>query len=225
MKECIAFYLACSQKLGRKKLLIDCAGGHGGVALVFRAFQRVERAIVLDMYEPRSFAQLRCAWMPEDEGTKREVRFLRGDLGAKGWLKSLLEEEEVQADDVVVVACHACSLLSDELIRQCIECGVEFAIMTCCQGEESQRGLMMRNTGKLLDIEHGTVIDLARLGVIDGSPGYKAMMKCIDPRITPQNRILLGLRETEQDAERRLSDRSRSLSKLARKYRHIAWGR
>lgn len=225
MRECIAFYLASSQKLSRKKLLIDAAGGHGGVALVFRAFRRVERAIVVDMYEPQSFANLRSAWMPEDEGTSSEVRFQRGDLGRPGWLKSLLEEEAVAAEDAVLVACHACSLLSDELIRQCIACEVEFAIMPCCQGEESQRGQMMRNTGKLLDIEHGTVIDLTRLGVIDGSPGYKAMMKCIDPSITPQNRILLGLRETEQDARRRLLDRSRSLSKLARKYRHIAWSR
>lgn len=189
--------------------------------MVFRAFRKVERAVVVDLYEPQSFENLRAAWLPDE--SPEVVQFRAGDISETGWLASFLEKEEVDASQVMVVACHACSLLSDELIRECVECKVEFAIMPCCQGEESRKGMMMLNTAKNLNIPHGTLIDIARLGVIEASPGYKATMKRIDENITPQNRILIGLRETTEDIERRQSDKQRFLQKMARKYRHVAW--
>ena len=223
IKESIAFYHSCSRQIGNKKLLIDAAGGHGGIALVFRAFKRVERAVVADLFEPKSFAHLRAAWMPEDEDTSRAVKYQIQDVSETDWLGSLLQKEEVDPTDVVVVACHACSLLSDELIGECIKCQVEFAIMPCCQGEDSRRGKMFVNTAKLLDIPVGALIDVARLGVIDASPGYKAMMRCVDSQITPQNRVLIGLRETDSDVVRREADRAFKLQRLAIKYQHVAW--
>ena len=44
LKECIAFFRACQRQLGHKKLLVDAAGGHGGIACVFRAHRRADRA-------------------------------------------------------------------------------------------------------------------------------------------------------------------------------------
>lgn len=223
IKECIAFYHSCCWQVGKKKLLVDAAGGHGGIALVFRAFHRVERALVVDLYEPKSFKNLRSAWMPEDEGTSEAVDFQVGDISEAGWLKSILQTRNVDPSDVVVVACHACSLLSDELIDECISCQVEFAIMPCCHGGDNRRSKMMVNTGKLLEIPQGMVIDIARLGVIEGSPGYKATMRCIDSNITPQNRVLIGLHETASDIAKREADRSFALMRLARKYQHVGW--
>lgn len=191
--------------------------------MAFRAFRKVERAVVVDLYEPQSFERLRAAWLPDESPSV--VQFQPGDISQVGWLSTLLEKEEVDPSEVMLVACHACSMLSDELIRECVRCQVEFAIMPCCHGEESRKGMMMLNTAKNLNLEHGLLIDLARLGVIEESPGYKASMKRIDESITPQNRILIGLRESTQDIERRAFDRQRFLRHIAKKYRHIAWRR
>eukprot|EP00438_Fugacium_kawagutii_P010222 Skav234254 [mRNA] locus=scaffold1464:683874:685073:- [translate_table: standard] len=230
IKEIFAFYNACSKQVGQRRILIDAAGcdcspigGHGGIALAFRAYRKVERAVVVDLYEPQSFERLRAAWLPDE--SPDVVQFRAGDISEVGWLSRLLDKEEVDPSEVMLVACHACSLLSDELIRECVRCQVEFAIMPCCHGEESRKGMMMLNTAKNLDLEHGLLIDIARLGVIEESPGYKASMKRIDEDITPQNRILIGLRETTQDIERRAFDRQRFLQHMAKKYRHIAWRR
>ena len=223
VKECFAFFNACSKQLGQRKMLVDAAGGHGGIALVFRAYRKVQRAVVVDLYEPQSFEHLRSAWLPDEN--PEVVQFRRGDISEAGWLSALLEQEQVTAREVMVVACHACSLLSDELIRECVMNSVEFAIMPCCQGEESRKGQMMLNAAKNLKIPHDTLIDIARLGVIEASPGYKASMKRIDDSITPQNRVLIGLRETAEDVARRASDRQHFLQKMARKYRHVAWRR
>lgn len=191
--------------------------------MAFRAFRKVERAVVVDLYEPQSFEKLRAAWLPDESPSV--VQFRPGDISQVGWLSTFLEKEGVDPNEVMLVACHACSMLSDELIRECVRCQVEFAIMPCCQGEESRKGMMMLNTAKNLNLPHGLLIDIARLGVIEESPGYKASMKRIDENITPQNRILIGLRETTQDIARRAFDRQRFLRQMAKKYRHIAWRR
>lgn len=203
----------------RFRLIVS--GGHGGIALVFRAYRRVEKAVVVDLYEPQSFENLRGAWLPDESPSV--VKFCAGDISEAGWLSSLLAREEVDASEVMVVACHACSMLSDELIRECVQCKVEFAIMPCCQGEDSRKGKMMLNAARNLNMPMGQLIDIARLGVIEASPGYKATLKRIDENITPQNRILIGLRETTKDVVRRYADRERFLQRMAKKYRHVAW--
>ena len=47
VRECLAFFQACQRQLGHKKLLVDAAGGHGGIACVFRAHRRTDRAGLL----------------------------------------------------------------------------------------------------------------------------------------------------------------------------------
>ena len=223
VKESLAFYRACSPQFTHKKFLIDAAGGHGGIALVFRAYNKVDHAVVLDLYEPSSFKNLRSAWLPEDEQSGAAVEFKNGDISEAGWLPSLLERKGIKAEDVIVVACHACSLLSDELIHECMKAKVEFAIMPCCQGEDSRRGKMMLHTAKILGIGHDTIIDISRLGVIEQTPGYKAMMRCIDSAITPQNRILIGLHESAKEVAQRNSARSVFLQRMTKKYSNIVW--
>ncbi|CAE8680549.1 unnamed protein product [Polarella glacialis] len=220
--ETLAFHKACQKLLGSKALVIDAAGGHGAIALAFRAFGGAERAVVADLYQPRSFANLRAAWMPEDEDTERAVRHERIDISCPGWLKSLLEREGVHAEATAVVAAHACGGLSDELIRECTALSVEFAIMPCCHKKESgRRRDMLRHAVKLLDIPYSVVLDIARLGVIDACPGYKASLRMIDKAISPMNRMLIGTRETSPQTEARADSRRNYVDKLAGKFRTI----
>jgi len=220
VRECIAFFRGSQRQLGHKKLLVDAAGGHGGIACVFLAHKRADRAIVVDLYQPTSFENLRLAWA---DGSDASVKYHIADVSSPDWLSSLLDKEagDLQPSEIGVVSCHACSLLSDELIRACTRSQVDFALMPCCHGEDSRKGKMMLNTAKMLGIPHDMLIDISRLGIIEETSGYKASMRCIDSSITPQNRILLGLRESEADAEKRELARSASLYRLARKYRHI----
>ena len=177
----------------------------------------------MDLYQPTSFENLRSAWAGPDVAPDASVKYHIADVSSTGWLASLLDAEarDLEPSEVGLVSCHACSLLSDELIRECTQSKVDFALMPCCHGEDSRKGRMMLNTAKMLGISHEMLIDISRLGVIEASPGYKGGMRSIDSSISPQNRILLGLRESEADAEKREQARLASLHRLARKYRHI----
>ena len=176
---------------------------------------------MVDLYQPKSFENLRSAWGYPDEASP-SVKYRIADISSPGWLASLLEQEAVglKPSEVAVVSCHACSLLSDELIRACTESGVDFALMPCCHGEDSRKGKMYLNTAKMLGVPHDVLIDISRLGIIEAS-GYKGSMRSINASITPQNRVLIGLKESQADAEKRALARSASLLRLARKYRHI----
>ncbi|CAE8628631.1 unnamed protein product [Polarella glacialis] len=132
--------------------------------------------------------------MPEDEDTESAVRQERIDISYPGWLTSLLEREAIPAEATAVVASHACGGLTDELIRECTTLSVEFAIMPCCHiNERGGRQDRLRHATTLLDIPYSVVLDIARLGVIDACPGYKASLRMIDKAISRMNRIPLDI--------------------------------
>ena len=98
--------------------------------------------------------------------------------------------------DVCVVACHACTHLTDRIVDLCIARGVDFAVMPCCQ-----RDLLTQNqlaiAAKGMRISEGEAIDLARLGGICAR-GYDCRWRTIDKKITPVNRLLVGLSKVKQ---------------------------
>ena len=132
IKECLAFHRRTRRLLGDNELLVDAAGGHGGIALAFLASGRIKRAIVADIYQPRGYSNLRAAWAPDAKIEHRHV-----DLRTAGWLRTLMEEAGVEAAQTVVTACHACGVLADELIHECLQAEVSFAVVPCCHGEKA----------------------------------------------------------------------------------------
>lgn len=223
VKECLAFHRATHRLLGRKHLLVDAAGGHGGVALAFKASGQIDRAIVADLYRPRGFENLRRAWTLEDSESVGNttlssidaVQHQCVDLRDPNWLRALLEHEGVSPLDVIVVSCHACSVLTDELIRTCLEAQVSFAVMPCCHGEQGARGEMVRDLTQVLGVPRDITYDLMRLGVIDATPGYVARFKTIDAAITPMNHILIGVRAGPEELAKRHSNRQAALNRMA----------
>ena len=91
----------------------------------------------------------------------------------------------------MVVACHACSHLSDSLIDVCIEAKVDFAVMPCCH-RDLRTANQMALVAKSLQTSKAGAIDAARLGAIVAR-GFDARWRTIDAAITPENRILVGL--------------------------------
>merc|ERR1711879_316541 len=199
--------------------LIDAAGGHGALALAFKASGQIDKAIVADIYEPRAFHNLRTAWLDDASSAQQGVCHQYTDLRTPGWLTAILQREGISPSDAAVVACHACGVLTDELIRDCIAAQVSFAIMPCCHGERSARGAMIRDLQATWGIHKDLVYDPMRWGVIDASPGYTAKLRTIDPAITPKNHILIGIRESKAVEKKQRQDR---LDDLERKAMHSA---
>ena len=133
IRECLAFHRCTRRLLGDKTLLVDAAGGHGGIALAFLASGRIKQAIVADIYQPKGFSNLRAAWAPDALIQHRHV-----DLRCAGWLRQLLAETGVEAVEAAVTACHTCGVLADELIQECLQAHVSFAIVPCCHGEKAR---------------------------------------------------------------------------------------
>jgi hypothetical protein len=120
--------------------------------------------------------------------SKAAVRFLAGDF--KELLPALLDSVE-RPTDIAVVACHACTHLTDAIISMCIARGVDFAVMPCCQRDLLTQG-QMAIVAKSVGIKEQVAVDIARLGGI-AARGYDCRWRTIDAAITPQNRVLIGL--------------------------------
>ena len=102
------------------------------------------------------------------------------------------------ARQVGVVACHACSHLTDALVSMCIEAGVDFAVMPCCHRDLHTQG-QMGIVAKSFRLKEHEVIDIARLGGIVAR-GYDCRWRTIDASITPENRMLVGLANLKPNA-------------------------
>ena len=125
----------------------------------------------------------------------------------------------MEPQDCGIVGCHVCNRLSDELIDECLNANVEFCVLGCCHGGTSKQGRATKISAKELGVSLGMLVDTARYGVIAGRDGYIAKIKTIDAKITPENRILVGLYDdsgTSQDEHT-----ATALAKVARVYDRV----
>ena len=105
------------------------------------------------------------------------MRFETGDFHET--LPRLLDASaSVAPAEVAVVACHACSHLTDAIIATCIARGVDFAVMPCCQRDLQSQG-QMALVAKSLGIKEGEAIDVAQMGGILAR-GYDCRFRTID---------------------------------------------
>lgn len=128
--------------------------------------------------------------------------------------------DSMPAREVAVLACHACTHLTDSLIATCIERGVDFAMMPCCQRDLHTQG-QMAIVAKSLGIGEQAAIDVARMGGILAR-GYDCRWRTVDASITPQNRILIGLGQVKPAAlQARQKVEDASNAKIAKIYKRI----
>ncbi|HEY3252800.1 MAG TPA: methyltransferase, partial [Polyangiaceae bacterium] len=88
----------------------------------------------------------------------------------------------------LLVSCHACGGLTDEVLSQAIAAGARVAVLPCCHEalENDQGGL-----GGWLD--PALAIDVTRAARLRGH-GYRVHTQSIPAAITPKNRLLLAER-------------------------------
>ena len=100
-------------------------------------------------------------------------------------LEAKLESVSVQPDDVLV-SCHACGPLTDDVIELALAARAKVVVLPCCQstGKCDLGGL----AGWL---DPSLAIDVTRAAKLRAA-GYHVHTQVIPPEITPKNRLLLA---------------------------------
>lgn len=156
--------------------VIDVAGGHGLLAhLMLLLDAHARSAVVVDPLVPASAPRIQDAlahvW-PRLEG---RVTYVRGRL----------DEVRIDADDVVV-SCHACGALTDQVIDAALAARARVAVLPCCHDEDTC------DAGDLTGwMDAPLAIDTVRVLRLRAS-GYRVRTQTIRAEITPKNRLILA---------------------------------
>jgi hypothetical protein len=174
--------------------VIDVAGGHGALAALFLITTSAKHAMVIDPARV-GVGGVQRAW--GKFWGEKELQFRHECL--RTGLPAALDRalETTTADRILVVACHACQHLSDEVLQISCRHGVHAAVMPCCQKDLSP-GSSWKSTSKNLGIPIEKTMDLLLAGkCMSWGTGdvakvaYDVRMKLIDPAISPQNRVIV----------------------------------
>ena len=158
--------------------VLDLGCGHALLAqLLLLLDDSSEFALAVDLRLPSSVARLNGALLKEWPRLTGRVEFVEGGLGSV----------EARANDLLV-SCHACGSLTDDVIGRAIGAGARVVVLPCCHEklENDQGGL-----GGWLD--PALAIDVTRAARLRGH-GYTVHTQTIPAEITPKNRLLLGER-------------------------------
>ncbi|MES1182218.1 MAG: methyltransferase [Myxococcales bacterium] len=100
-------------------------------------------------------------------------------------LEAKLESVQVQANDVLV-SCHACGALTDDVIELALAARARVVVLPCCQstGKCDLGGLAGW-------VDAALAIDVTRAGKLRAA-GYQVHTQTIPAAITPKNRLLLA---------------------------------
>ena len=158
--------------------VIDLACGHALLAhLLLVLDDSSQAALAVDTRLPSSAAQLSAAMLTEWPRLVGRVTFVEAPLASV----------DVQSNDLLV-SCHACGSLTDEVLGRAISVGARVVVLPCCHEklENDQGGL-----GGWL--EPALAIDVTRTARLRAH-GYAVHTQTIPAEITPKNRLLLAER-------------------------------
>ncbi len=160
--------------------VVDLACGHGLLAhLLLLLDDSSETALAVDTRLPSSAKPLRATLVAEWPRLDGRITFLEADLASV----------EVQPSDLLV-SCHACGSLTDEVLGRAIGAGARVVVLPCCHDKlENDRG----GLGGWL--EPALAIDVTRVARLR-EHGYTVHTQTIPLEITPKNRLLLGERRS-----------------------------
>ena len=167
------------RRLFRGGRIVDLAGGHGLLAQALLILDDSSpSAIVVDPSLPPSAARLHDALVHEWPRLTGRVTFEAGSMQAV----------TIGPDDLVV-SCHACGALTDEVLALAVAARARVAVLPCCHDVRLFAGGRL-NTW----LEPSLAIDVARAASLEAD-GYRVWTQTIPPDITPKNRLLLGASE------------------------------
>ena len=164
------------RRLFRGGRVVDVAGGHGLLAHVMLILDDSSPgALVVDRAIPPSAATIAASLLavwPRLEGRLSMV-------------EAPLESVALDPGDVVV-SCHACGALTDEILDRAVSARARVAVMPCCHDDERC------DAGPLTGwLDAALAIDVRRAMRLEYE-GYRVWTQTIPRAITPKNRLLLG---------------------------------
>jgi hypothetical protein len=165
-----------ARRIFRGGRVVDVAGGHGLLAhLMLLLDDTSPSAIVVDPAPPASAERIQSvlvrAW-PKLDG---RVTYIRSSVDALA----------IDRNDVVV-SCHACGALTDQIIERAAAAGARLAVLPCCHDKATC------DAGELTGwMDAALAIDSVR-AVRLGARGYRVRTQTIPAEITPKNRLILA---------------------------------
>lgn len=159
--------------------VLDLACGHALVAQLMLILDDTSpTAIAVDTKLPPSAARV-------SECLSQEFPRLAGRISL---VQARLETIAAQSEDILV-SCHACGTLTDDVIDKALGARAKVVVLPCCQstGKCDLGGL----AGWL---DPALAIDVTRAGRLRAS-GYFVHTQTIPAQITPKNRLLLACPE------------------------------
>jgi SAM-dependent methyltransferase len=159
--------------------VLDLACGHGLLAQILLLLDDSSPcALAIDRRLPNSALRLSQSLNSEWPRLVGRVELVQDDISSV----------VANANDLLV-SCHACGSLTDDVLSQAIAVGARVVVLPCCHDKviQDQGGL-----GGWLD--SAMAIDVTRAARLR-SHGYTVHTQAIAAAITPKNRLLLAERE------------------------------
>jgi Methyltransferase domain len=156
--------------------VLDLACGHALLAHILLLLDdSSESALAIDTRLPSSAATLSSSLVRHWPRLAGRVRIVEAPISTV----------DARASDLLV-SCHACGRLSDDVLSKAMAANARVAILPCCheQGNHDEGGL-----GGWLD--SALAIDVTRAARLQNA-GYAVHTQVIPAAITPKNRLLLG---------------------------------
>ena len=215
-QECYNFAVSVQKNYGRTSIdyVIDVAGGHGALASLLLVMTGAKEAVVVDPALCAAGVKgVAAAW-----GSMHTGKVLR--YRNEGLETALAEEiyhakracGEGLASRVVVVACHACQFLTDEVLDICEAWNVNVAVMPCCQKVDPS----LKAFAKAVKVEVGAVSDLMAAGRM--MKNYKVKVRVLAKAATPQNRLIMCTLKSAVDLSAKEKSLRTAKDKLERVY-------
>jgi methyltransferase family protein len=156
--------------------IVDLAGGHGLLAQVMLLLDDTSpEAVVVDAALPPSHRTLHDAIVSAWPRLAGRVRFE----------ERRFEDAGLTSADLVV-SCHACGALTDEVLTLAVAARARVAVLPCCHDH------VQGDSGDLAGwMPADLAIDAVRATRLR-QQGYRIWTKTIPIEVTPRNRLLIG---------------------------------
>jgi hypothetical protein len=156
--------------------VVDLGGGHGLLAHVLLLLDDTSpAAVVVDLSPPRSHVALSAALAAQWPRLAGRVTYVAGRC----------QEMAAGASDLVV-SCHACGPLTDDVLSVAIAGRAPVAVLPCCHDRARSDDAALSGW-----MPADLAIDAARAMRLR-QHGYRVWTREIPAAVTPRNRLLIG---------------------------------
>lgn len=165
-----------TRRLFRGGRVVDLCGGHGLLAHIMLLLDNSSlSALVVDTEVPPSAQQVHEALIDAWPRLAGRVTFVAAPM-----------DSVVLGEDDVVVSCHACGALTDQVLSLATAARARVAVLPCCHDADTC------DTGPLTGwVDAALAVDAVRALRLERQ-GYQVWTQVIPAAITLKNRLLIG---------------------------------